>query len=344
MNIVTAPLEIGLMLFQKVVLIPLRPVLKQIVQEEASHYLDDIEWRYKQARDLLREVTDGNPESWADRQITAEDMNTLQHHLTGYTTTPNVNAAGSAAPGSFRWQALHIVYSGVDYTVTDGASLLKYHSFIKANAGAVVAGAATVAMASSNTKPVLGTDDILLFINNNGTPIVAASSGAGSLPPVVADGSIDNAALASGAVYGDRISDTGIGAGKLGAGAITLGTQFANNVISSTQLAVAVTTSLTKADNAATQTALGITNGNVTAASTAAGVADGKAVAANTAAGVADGKAVAASTAAGVADGKAVAASTAAGVADGKAVAAQTAATTSIVGPGRLNILTHVLY
>jgi len=205
--------------------------LRELIHAEAGHFLADIEWRYKQARDLLNEATAPVPAGVGGRQVTAEDFNTLRHQLTGYTVTDNMNAAGTATPGSIRWQSLHIVYGGVDYTITDGASALKYHSFVKPASGT------SVALTSSDTKPVLGKDDLLVFINNSGTAVVAASDGSASLTPVVADGAVDNGGLATGAVSGAKIADSGIGANKLGTGAINLTTQFGSKVVANAAIA-----------------------------------------------------------------------------------------------------------
>ena len=195
--------------------------IREAVIREADHILQDVEWRFAQT--LARE-------RGGDRQLTAEDFNILGHQLTGYTITANMNASGVATPGSIRWQALHIVYAGVDYTVTDGASTLKYHTFVKPASGT------TVSLTSSDTKPTLGPDDLLVFVNNGGTPTVASSDGQASLPGVVADGAVDNAALADNAVSGNKIANTGIGAGKLGTGAINLATQFASKVVNTAAL------------------------------------------------------------------------------------------------------------
>ena len=189
-------IDLGLAVFKKTVLISLRPLLREIVNEEASHYLMDIEWRYSQARDLLNEV--GSNTAWSDgtpqRKLTAEDMNDLTHRLTGYTTSNNTNAAGGVAAGSIRWQALHIVYAGVDYVCADGASLLTYTTFVKPGSGT----AAT--LVSSNTKPILANTDILVFVNDAGTCIVAGSSSSQSMPVALANNAVDTGAIKSGAV------------------------------------------------------------------------------------------------------------------------------------------------
>lgn len=199
--------------------------IRAAVIREADHILKDVEWRYAQARDL---ETSGGV---LGRQVTAEDFNVLRHQLTGYTVTDNMNAAGAVTPGSIRWQALHIVYGGVDYTITDGGSALKYHTFIKPASGT------TVALASSDTKPTLTKDDLLVFINNGGTATVAATDGSASLPMAVGDGVVDTSALADNAVTGTKVANSGIGAGKLATGAINLAAQFGSKVVATAAIA-----------------------------------------------------------------------------------------------------------
>lgn len=226
----------------------LRPALRDAIHAECGHVLRDIEWRYAQARDLLNEAAGSNTlEPRGLRKLTAEDFNVLRHQLTGYTVTNNVNATGAATPGSIRWQSLHIVYAGVDYTIADGASLLKYHSFVKPASGT------TASLTSSDTKPTLGQDDLLVFVNNGGIATVAASDGSASLPAVVANGAVDTSALADGAVQGTKILDQGIGANKLGTGSINAATMFFGKVVNTGALA----------DNAVTATQLN--GGSVTA-------------------------------------------------------------------------------
>lgn len=198
--------------------------VREAVVKHADHILRDVEWRYAQARALEAGMPIGA------RQATAEDMNNLRHYLTGYTVTNNMNAAGAVTPGSIRWQALHIVYAGVDYTITDGASTMKYHYFVKPASGT------SLALTSSDTKPTLGQDDLLVFINNGGTATVAATDGSASLPGVVADGAVDTSALADNAVTGTKVANSGIGAGKLATGAINLATQFGSKVVNQAAL------------------------------------------------------------------------------------------------------------
>lgn len=227
-----------------------RDAIRSIMSEELGpymdHYLRDMEWRYKQARDLYEEIGVAQVEGYvagAGRQMTAEDLNlTGRHLLTGYTINNGTNGtpAGTAASGQIAWTGLHIVYAGVDYTVTDGATTgtNKYVYFQK-SAATASGNTGTVTLTQSATKPTLGADDLLVFINNNGTAIVSASDAHGSLPSAVANNAVDNAALQSDSVYGAVVKDTGIGANKLGTGAINLSTMFTGGIVNNAAIGTA---------------------------------------------------------------------------------------------------------
>jgi hypothetical protein len=159
-----------------------RQALRQFMQEEFSHFLADVEWRVKQAYDVENRESIGG----GSGQIYTEDLNVNKHMLTGYTTTANSPVAGSIA-----WSAVHVVFAGVDYTAADGSTNLKYVWFVKPGSGT------TVTLNTSNTKPTLGANDALLFVNNNGVPINALDA---TIPVVLADGAVDSGAIVNGAV------------------------------------------------------------------------------------------------------------------------------------------------
>ena len=235
----------------------LMPVVRQVVRtailEEAGHFLTDIEWRYKQARELLDVATATPQQANVDmpygaqpigRQVTAEDLNLNRHVLTGYTVTNNSPVAGSIA-----WVALHVVYKGVDNTIADGTTALRFAWF---------ANATPTVMQSSNTKPTLGVDDILLFVNNAGTASVAATDGSASLPLVLGNNSVDSGAivanavgttaLASGAVTNAILANGAVATANIQANAVTNATLAANAVATTNIQANAVTTGLIAAN------------------------------------------------------------------------------------------------
>lgn len=155
--------------------------LRALIHDEMSSAVADIERRLGQARELEKSSMYGS-----SRSIHAEDLNLSQHIIDGYTLTANSPGAGSIA-----WTAVHIVYLGVDYTIADGNTALKYTWFIKPGSGT------TATMSSSNTMPTLGNNDAIIFVNNAGTPVSALGS---SIAYAVGAGVVGNTQIADGAV------------------------------------------------------------------------------------------------------------------------------------------------
>lgn len=151
---------------------------RALIHEEMAAYVADAERRLAQAREIENAIITGAP-----RQVHAEDLNIGKHLVDGYNLTANSPVAGSIA-----WANLHIVYLGVDYTITDGNTALKYAWFVKPGSGT------SATLSTSNTLPTLGANDALIFINNSGTPISVLES---SVVYAVGPGAIGNAQLDS---------------------------------------------------------------------------------------------------------------------------------------------------
>lgn len=156
--------------------------LRTFMHEEFSNFLQDVEYRVSQAYDVERRSGGG--------AVYAEDLNLMEHRITGYTMTPN-----SPTNGSIAWTAVHIVYAGVDYTIADGNTANRYAWFVKPASGT------TATLQTSNTKPTLTVNDCLVFVNNNGTPTNALTT---TLPVALADGAVDTGAISVGAVTADK--------------------------------------------------------------------------------------------------------------------------------------------
>ena len=224
-----------------------RTVLNEELREMLTAHANDYEWRYKQARDLYKEMgvrEDGRPAlrvvDQDQRQLTAEDFNDLTHRLTGYTINNGTNGtpAGTSTANTISWATLHIIYAGVDYTVADGVNVaLKYIYFTLASVVSTSATTGTVTLASSATKPTLGKDDIMVFLNGGptgGTTIVSASDGHGSLPAALADNTVDSGALINGAASGAKVG--AILSSSIGTGIINSNLQFSAGVIDNNAL------------------------------------------------------------------------------------------------------------
>lgn len=178
---------------------PLAQEVKNLVRGELSNFLDDVEFRLAQTADINRrtlaalESLGGKAPSLAGPggQVYAEDMNIARHVATGYTVTSNSPVAGSIA-----WASLHVVYNGTDYTLTNGNTALKYTWFD----GAV----STTVAQSSNSKPTLAGNAVLLFVNEGGTVREAHNS---SMPPALGNNAVDSGALQVGSVLTAAIGD-----------------------------------------------------------------------------------------------------------------------------------------
>jgi len=152
--------------------------IKAGLRHEMDAAVADAERRLAQAREIEQAVAMGR----ARATVHTEDLNVGFHMIDGYTLTANSPAAGSIA-----WASLHVVLLGIDYTITDGNTANKYAWFVKPAAGVT-----TATLQTSNTLPVLGANDALIFVNNGGTPISVLES---SVTYAVGAGVIGNAQL-----------------------------------------------------------------------------------------------------------------------------------------------------
>lgn len=149
---------------------------REQLHEEMRAYVADAERRLAQAREIERSNVLGT-----GRSVHAEDLNIGKHIIDGYNLTANSPAAGSIA-----WSSLHVVLLGVDYTIADGNTALKYVYFVKPGSGT------TATLLTSATMPVLGAQDALIFINNGGVPVSVLES---SVTYAIAPGAVGNAQL-----------------------------------------------------------------------------------------------------------------------------------------------------
>lgn len=228
--------------------------IENILHDKLAHFLTDIDFRISQANAIVdRGTTAGAREG----KVYAEDLNLIgRHFLTGYTITANTPAAGSIA-----WANLHVVYNGVDTTLTDGNTALKYAWWSPTTTPTVVQ--------VSNTKPVLAAGEVLLFVNTGGTPKVMLSDTNQSLPSVLGDASVDSGAIIANAVTTAAIATNAVTSNELAANAVTAGQLADGAVTRVAQLAANVVTSAAIADNAITSTEI------LANAVTSAKVADG---------------------------------------------------------------------
>lgn len=206
----------------------LEAVVTKILADKLNHLLKDVDWRIRTAADKSAKVS-------------AENLNLKSHLLTGFTVTDNSPVAGSIA-----WASCHIVYQGTDVTITDGDSDLKYIWWD------YDASPNTVFQESAD-KPTLTDDDVLVFINEDGThhtvmskmppgafllgtSISALELGTNAVTTIkIADAAVEAAKLGALAVETAKINDLAVTEGKLGAGAVT-NAKIGDGVIATSKL------------------------------------------------------------------------------------------------------------
>jgi hypothetical protein len=156
----------------------------QALRAEVDAKVADMEWRLAQAYEQkLRALTGGAPVD----MVTVEDMNDGKHRITGYTLAQNTPAGGGT------WGSVHLILKGIDFTIADGSltSANKYAWFVRSTA--VVNGATgTATLMVGTAVPVLGPEDALVFVNNNGVIVSVLEA---SLPPALPAGVVTNATL-----------------------------------------------------------------------------------------------------------------------------------------------------
>lgn len=199
----------------------LRDEVRNVIQDEFAHVLKDISFRIEQTYDLLGRVDASVPLSEGRGKIYAEDLNLLTPMVTGYTLTNNSPVAGSIA-----WVDLHIVYNGVDNTITNGNTAMKYAWWAPATSATV--------LQTGNTKPNLLPGDVLVFVNNGGVGHLAIGA---SLPVAVGDNAVDTGAIVANAVTTVGLADNAVTSGQLANGAVTRSAQLGANVVTNTAIA-----------------------------------------------------------------------------------------------------------
>lgn len=190
--------------------------IENILHDKLSHFLTDIDFRIKQAYEVTGRAGNG---AQVKGKVFAEDLNLIgRHMITGYTITNDSPSAGSIA-----WGDLHMVYSGQNYDIANGNTALKYAWWSSTVTPTV--------LQTSNTKPVLATGEVLLFMNNAGKAKVMLSDTNASMPSILSDGAVDTGAILANAVTGTQIIGNAITSNKISDGAISRAGQLGNNTV-----------------------------------------------------------------------------------------------------------------
>jgi hypothetical protein len=207
--------------------------VEKVLNKKFASVLHDVDHRIDILYDVLSRFDGessvkkkGNPE-----RLNARDLNLSRHMLEGYVFEDN-----DPTSGSISWTGCHIVYKGQDYTITDDDTNLKYVWWD-------FDASPNTEFQTSNIKPTLTADDVLVAINEGGVARVVLSPGklipglaltAGSITSSelgskcvgtsnLADGAVGSTQLGDGSVLEGKIGSGAVTSGKLGAGAVATG-------------------------------------------------------------------------------------------------------------------------
>ncbi len=143
--------------------------------------------------------------------------------------------------GYIAWQDVHIQYKGTTYNIPNGNTDKRYVIWKYADPDAFY---------GSDEFPTLGPDDLLVFLNKNGTYAIVPRTQIvdGSLivsdsimTDAIAANAVTTAKIAAGAITADLIAANAIGAGAIAAGAVTADKIAAGEIATTHLAALAVT-------------------------------------------------------------------------------------------------------
>lgn len=145
------------------------------------------------------------------------------------------------SPGYIAWEDVHIQYKGATYNIPDGNTDKRYVIWKYADPDCFY---------GSDEFPTLGPDDLLVFLNKNGTYAIVPKTQIvdGSLivsdsimTDALAANSVTAGKISAGAITADKIAANAIGAGAIAAGAVTAD-EIAAGVIATAHLAALAVT------------------------------------------------------------------------------------------------------
>ncbi len=180
----------------------LEEAVKRILQEQLKSVLHDVTYRLGVLADAELKA-----QGVHTGRISAHELNLAHHILDGYTFDDDSPTAGSIA-----WSDANISYKGTTYAITDGDTTDKYVYWELAT---------PTSFQTSNTKPDLGPDDVLVAINDNGTARVSMAPGKMTHGAMLVSGSVASDELGSGAVTEDKIDALAVTEAKIASGAVT---------------------------------------------------------------------------------------------------------------------------
>jgi len=140
--------------------------------------------------------------------------------------------------GAIQWTGMNIQYLGEAYAIQDGYTNTLYSYWTIQYPNNLVV---------TNTFPVLGPDDCLIFVNKNGTAVVIPNSSVVS-GDIIMPGTILAGALAANCVTADKIAAGAVTANSLAAGAVTANSLAAGSVTAQAVAADAIGAGAISAD------------------------------------------------------------------------------------------------
>ena len=149
--------------------------------------------------------------------VGSQQLVIFHHLLDGFTVTDN-----SPQVGYIAWSNLHIVYKGIDYTITDGNTNLKFAWWDYS--------VSTTTLQCQDTLPDTTDDDLIIFLNKNGihatVPTTTCIDGSLIVTESILAGALSANCVTSekiyaGAVIAEKIATDAVVADKIYAGAIT---------------------------------------------------------------------------------------------------------------------------
>ena len=150
--------------------------------------------------------------------------------------------------GYIAWQDVHIQYKGTTYSIPNGNTNKRFVIWKYADPDCFY---------GSDEFPTLGPEDLLVFLNKNGTYAIVPKTQIvdGSLivsdsimTDALAANSVTTEKIAAGAITADLIAANAIGAGAIAAGAITAD-EIAAGVIATAHLAALAVTADDRANS-----------------------------------------------------------------------------------------------
>ena len=210
-----------------------RKIVEDVLDSKLKSLLHDVTYRVGVLNEEL------NRAEGKAHKITSGMLNLSTHQLDGFVITDNSPTAGKVA-----WTDCNIVYKGTSYNITDGSTDQKYLYW--------QALTTPTTFKTSNTKPALSDDDVLVCINDNGTHQMVIGTGRMTPGGSIISGTVDSAEIKNGAVLADKIAALAITEGKIDSGAVTVN-KLGSGAVTDTKIADNAVVAAKIATNAVTE-------------------------------------------------------------------------------------------